>query len=164
MSLFGNFFKGYSSFDDYNVTWYCDGCHSILNEQDGFNTDDGTWTCTECGFTNDVTSNNIYESEEDYQESMGIPRCPMCGGIVEGDAPDATHWFNCTSCGERFYLEDGELIGSFERTAQSFSRTCVNCGQPLDGGEYTAPWENGNNPNGYIKCPHCGHINFDWDD
>ena len=46
------------------------------------------WTCTECGFINDVTSDNVYESEEDYQQSMEIPRCPICGGMVQGDAPD----------------------------------------------------------------------------
>ena len=107
---------------------------------------------------------NIYESEEDYQESMGIPRCPNCGGMVQGDAPDATYWFNCKSCGERFYLEDGELISPFDSSRQNSSRICSNCGQSLSGGEYTAPWENGNNSEGYVICPHCGYTNFEWDD
>jgi len=120
--------------------------------------------CAECGFVNDVTPDNIYESEEDYQESMGIPRCPNCGGMVQGDAPDATYWFNCKSCGERFYLEDGELISPFDSSRQNSSRICSNCGQSLSGGEYTAPWENGNNSEGYVICPHCGYTNFEWDD
>ena len=164
MSLLGDIFSGLSSLGDDDITWYCDGCNSILNEQDGFNTDNETWTCTECGFINDVTPNNVYDSEEDYQEATGIPRCPNCGGMVEGDAPDATYWFNCRDCGERFCLEVGELISPFERINHQSSRACENCGQSLSGGEYTAPWENGDNPDGYIKCPHCGHINFEWDD
>ena len=164
MGLFGSILKGLFSSGDNDTIWHCDGCNAILNEQDGFYTDSGTWICAECGFVNDVTPDNIYESEEDYQESMGIPRCPNCGGMVQGDAPDATYWFNCKSCGERFYLEDGELISPFDSSRQNSSRICSNCGQSLSGGEYTAPWENGNNSEGYVICPHCGYTNFEWDD
>lgn len=135
-----------------------------MNEQDGFNTDSGIWTCTECGYVNDVSSDNVYESDEDYQDAMGIPRCPSCGGMVQGDAPDATYWFNCQSCGERFYLEGGELISTFDTSRNNSGRICSNCGQSLSGGGYTAPLENRNNPDGYVKCPHCGYVNFEWDD
>ena len=41
---------------------------------------------------------------------------------------------------------------------------CINCGMSLKGGVYTAPWEDDDNPDGYIKCPHCGSINFQDDD
>ncbi len=37
--------------------------------------------------------------------------------------------------------------------------TCENCGEPLTGGKLTLPWEDGNNRDAYIKCPHCGHKN-----
>lgn len=94
MGLFRGLLKNLSSLVDDDIIWYCDGWHSVLNEQDGFNTYSGIWTCVECGHVNDVTSDNVYESEESYQETMGIPRCPCCGGIVHGDAPDATYWFN----------------------------------------------------------------------
>lgn len=165
MSLFGDILGTvFSSFGGDNVTWYCDGCHAVLNEQIGFNTDSGTWVCTECGDLNDVTSDNVFESEEAYQRSMGIPRCPYCGGMVIGDAPDATRYFNCNSCDERFYLEGGELVSVFARGKSSSSRTCENCGMSMDGGEYVAPWENGNNPDGYVKCPHCRHVNFIYED
>ncbi len=160
--LFGGSSNGYSSDDD--ITWYCDGCNSVLNEQEGFNTYSGSWECTECGYFNDVTSDNVFASEEAYQEAMGIPSCPYCGGMVQGDAPDAQYWFNCTSCGERFYLENGELISPFDRSHSNSNKTCANCGQSLSGGAYTAPWENGNNSDGYITCPHCGYANFEWDD
>ena len=36
---------------------------------------------------------------------------------------------------------------------------CVSCGWPLDGGDLTLPWEDGDNPNAYIICPHCGTEN-----
>lgn len=34
-----------------------------------------------------------------------------------------------------------------------------NCGQSLAGGALTLPWEDGDNPNAYVTCPHCGHEN-----
>lgn len=161
MGLFGNLFKGFSGNPD--VTWYCDGCNSVLNEQTGFNTNSGTWECTECGYENDVTEDNIFVSEDEYQESMGIPRCPICGSRVTGDAPDATYWFNCDECGSRFRLEDGELIDAHKPSGKN-GGICQNCGASLSGGEYVAPWENGNNPDGYVKCPSCNYVNFQWDD
>lgn len=36
---------------------------------------------------------------------------------------------------------------------------CENCGQSLSGGALTLPWEDGDNPNAYETCPHCGHEN-----
>lgn len=92
---------------------------------------------------------------------MGTRRCPYCRGRLVGDAPDTTRWFNCASCGERFFLQDdGKLVSPFARKQLNGGRMCEACGRSLAGGVYTAPWENGNNPDGYIKCPHCGHANF----
>ena len=145
-----------------DITWYCDGCNAVLNEQRGFSTENGTWECTECGFENDVTSDNVYDSEEDYQIAMGIPKCPYCGSMVTGDAPDAQYYFNCKNCHGRFVLEDGELISVHDISRRKSDRKCSNCGQSLAGGEYSAPWENGNNSDGYTKCPHCGYINYEW--
>lgn len=33
--------------------------------------------------------------------------------------------------------------------------TCAFCGRSLEGGELTLPWEDGDNPNAYVTCPHC---------
>ena len=41
------------------VFWFCDDCETFLNIQDGFSTDSGTWVCTECGYDNNVTEENI---------------------------------------------------------------------------------------------------------
>ena len=103
---------------------------------------------------------NVYASKEEYQEAMGIPRCPSCVGTVKGDAPDAQYWFNCTSRGKRFYIEDGELISPFGKYRRTSSKACANCGQSLGGVKYTAPWENEKNPDGYIKCLRISAIHF----
>ncbi len=41
---------------------------------------------------------------------------------------------------------------------------CINCQQSLSDGIYVAPWEDGDNPHGYIICPHCGRKNIDYSD
>lgn len=38
--------------------------------------------------------------------------------------------------------------------------TCENCQRPLRGGDLTLPWEDGNNPDAYVTCPHCGYKNI----
>jgi hypothetical protein len=36
---------------------------------------------------------------------------------------------------------------------------CIACQGDLSGGERTLPWEDGDNPNAYVKCRHCGEKN-----
>ncbi len=48
---------------DSGCDWYCDSCHAHMNDQFGFDTISGTWTCTECGAVNDVSENNIIPEE-----------------------------------------------------------------------------------------------------
>lgn len=56
-----------SRFD--GVGWFCDGCGAYLNKQIGFSDWYSTWTCTECGHVNNLSEDEIYESEEAYQAS-----------------------------------------------------------------------------------------------
>ena len=44
--------------DDF-VFWFCDGCGTYLNVQNGFNRKGTTWVCTKCGLNNDITFSNI---------------------------------------------------------------------------------------------------------
>ena len=77
-----------------NVDWYCDQCNAYLNDQSGFTEDRGTWTCTECGYENSITANDIiwegdesgdesgdnydFYEDDDYDE---VPEgCRACGG------------------------------------------------------------------------------------
>lgn len=50
-------FKG-----DLGCDWYCDNCDAHLNSQFGF-TAGSTWTCSECGYLNDVSEDNIISSQ-----------------------------------------------------------------------------------------------------
>lgn len=163
MSFFKNLWGKFSDVIGDNITWYCDRCNSVMNYQNGFSTITGTWVCTDCGFENDVSSDNVFSSEQDYQDQMGIPHCPYCNGMVLGDAPDATVWFNCNSCCARFRLIGTELINVMSANYSSNQKVCENCGQSLIDGAYTLPWEDDDNPDGYITCPYCQHKNFEYD-
>ncbi len=44
--------------------WYCDGCGCRLNDQPGFKTILGVWKCAECGYINNVTSDNLRDPDE----------------------------------------------------------------------------------------------------
>ena len=50
------------------VFWFCDNCDTFLNVQSGFNVDSGRWKCTNCGYDNDVTEDNILLIENVYHE------------------------------------------------------------------------------------------------
>ena len=86
------------------------------------------------------------------------PTCDMCGSKMTEF--DGWAWYTCPECGNMVRVLDGEK--KWERDifgGSSSSETCENCGQSLSGGEYTAPWEDGDNEDGYIICPHCHHKN-----
>lgn len=51
----------------FGIDWYCDRCNGYLNNQLGFNDHNYTHKCTECGHKNSISSDNIYESEEDFR-------------------------------------------------------------------------------------------------
>lgn len=53
------------------VMWYCDNCGALLNKQSGFYDGCGTWSCTECYHTNNISEDEIYDSQEDYQSQQG---------------------------------------------------------------------------------------------
>lgn len=48
------------------IEWYCDGCGGHLNEQPGFDDHAGAWTCRLCGYENRLSSDEIYDNEEDW--------------------------------------------------------------------------------------------------
>lgn len=63
---------------------------------------------------------------------------------------------------KRRALDDSIIESVFNSiSSSSYYRTCRYCQQSLEGGAYTAAWENGDNPDGYIRCPHCRRANFD---
>ena len=105
MGLLGSIIGGIASaISGDSVTWYCDECDAIMNNQPGFNTASGVWTCTECGCENDVSDSNVFDSEEEYLESLEAPDCPQCGNpMTKKWSYSDWYCYNC-NCG----LEDEE--------------------------------------------------------
>ena len=68
-------------FEDGYTFWFCDGCGAYLNNQNGFDKNAGKHICTECGYENDITADNIKGE------------CKVCGKLLPD--PDATL---CTDC------------------------------------------------------------------
>jgi len=48
------------------IDWWCDRCGDYLNNQSGFDDHKYTWKCTECGYKNSISRDNIFESHEDF--------------------------------------------------------------------------------------------------
>lgn len=68
------------------VMWTCDNCGALLNSQSGFTDTFSTWTCTECGHINNISESEIFESEEEWQNSMdtnGYDDSDECDGDDE---------------------------------------------------------------------------------
>lgn len=63
---------------DKGCDWYCDSCHSHMNEQLGFTTLSNEWTCAVCCTINDVSENNI------------IPESGSKGYVFENTYDDGT--------------------------------------------------------------------------
>ena len=49
------------------IEWFCDRCGAHLNEQDDFDDHNKIWKCTCCGYKNVISIEQIYDSEEDYE-------------------------------------------------------------------------------------------------
>lgn len=37
---------------------------------------------------------------------------------------------------------------------------CIICGESITGKSLTLPWEDGDNPDAYVRCPNCGYENI----
>lgn len=53
-----------------DVDWWCDRCGANLNSQSGFDDHKYIWKCTECGFKNSISRDNIFESHEEFWETQ----------------------------------------------------------------------------------------------
>lgn len=63
--------------DDF-VFWFCDGCETYLNVQNGFDRKGTTWICTQCGFNNDITFNNLRGQCKDWGALLLNPDATIC--------------------------------------------------------------------------------------
>lgn len=93
----------------YDAEYFCPHCGAILNEQYGFDPDNGTWTCTCCG--QELYGDDIYEGDE-YPGVMWY--CDNCGALLNkqsGFSDDCGSWF-CTECGHLNSISKDEIYES----------------------------------------------------
>ncbi len=64
--------------DDF-VFWFCDGCGTYLNAQQGFDRKKDTWVCSKCGFDNDISFKNIKGECKDCGILLDNPDASICG-------------------------------------------------------------------------------------
>lgn len=71
-----------------DIDWYCDSCNDCLNSQGGFDDACGSWTCTDCGYSNVIAASEIIWGEGDpsgapWEDSdepgWDEPGCRACG-------------------------------------------------------------------------------------
>lgn len=80
----------------FSEEYYCPRCNAILNDQYGFDPDEGVWTCTECGYT--LYGDGIYEGER-FPGVMW--RCDSCDALLNKQSgfSDSYSTWTCTECG-----------------------------------------------------------------
>ena len=82
------------------VNWYCDNCGAHMNNQVGFTTKNGRYTCKICGYNNDVSPNNI---EPDYFDPNWIEYKASCpGSLYDQRVASVQCKFNWPISKERF--------------------------------------------------------------
>ena len=79
--------------------------------------------------------------------------CPYCGTALTG--------WECWKCDVEFVSEDGRLVErGLSRQGERPEQRCAGCDSSMKGAEATAPWEDGDNADGYVTCPNCGFQNY----
>ncbi len=100
-------------------------------------------------------------------DEESYPICKSCGARMTDY--DGVSWYTCPECGDEVRKnDDGTMTWENEIFGSAGQRVggpvCERCGKSLRGGSYTMPWESVNNPDGYIICPYCKHVNYQWED
>ena len=155
----------------YEDEYYCPNCGTILNDQYGFDPNNGTWTCTVCGkhlMDDDVYDGDNFEGvawycdncnallnrQYGFSDSYGTWTCTECGhtnGITEDDIINEDH-FSCPNCGDT--LNNQCCFNKYDD-----NWTCTSCGTHLhhnySDDEYSIVDEFEDNK---LKCPNCGDI------
>lgn len=65
-----------------DIVWVCDNCGIMLNLQPGFNEDCGSFKCTECGYDNKISREEIYLNEDEFMVAHNSPY----RGLTDEDA------------------------------------------------------------------------------
>ena len=95
---------------DLEEEYYCPNCGAILNDQDGFDPDDGYWICKEC-------SQPLFDEEDEYAQYGDVVWCcDNCGAILNSQSgfSDYLDSWTCEECGYLNSISDDEIYESEE--------------------------------------------------
>ena len=119
--------------------YFCPNCGATLNNQYGFDPDNGYWTCTQCGKV--LVDEDTYEGDS-YKGVAWF--CDDCGAFLNKQPgfSDSYGSWTCTACGHTNGITDEDIVEE--------STSCPNCGANLKKqfcyGDYLDDWE----------CTECG--------
>lgn len=91
--------------------YYCPNCGADLNEQLGFDPDNGTWTCTDCGQL--LMDDDVYEGDQ----CEGIAwYCDNCDALLNRQPgfSDSFDTWTCTDCGHVNRITEDDIFESKE--------------------------------------------------
>lgn len=125
----------------YDQEYFCPHCGAILNNQPGFDPDNGTWTCTECGqllMDNDVYEGDTFEGvawycdrcgallnrQDGFSDAYGSWKCTECGCVNGTTGDDIINGFKCPCCGATL-----DIQSCFSEYQSNW--TCTECGAHL---------------------------------
>lgn len=104
----------------YDSEYTCPNCGAILNDQYGFDPDDGNWTCTSCGQT--LYGDDVYEGEM-FEGVMWY--CDNCGALLNKQSGfyDGCGTWSCTECYYSNSITEDEIYDSEEDSQNQHSET-----------------------------------------
>lgn len=159
------------------VFWFCDGCNTYLNVQEGFDRESKRWTCVKCGFENVITESNIKGECKDCGVLLDNPNATICEEckiarmekakiILEGISDicyqTASILDTVSGSDEESECDNYEYFTENENCTNSTDHICSCCGKTFDltsarrkiGRYYGAGTYNDYYPNGDI-CTDC---------
>lgn len=147
----------------FDQEYFCPHCGAILNDQLGFDPDNGTWTCTECGqmlMDDDIYNGDTFEGvawfcdncgallnrQDGFSDSYGSWRCTECGHVNGTMEDDIINGLKCPRCGALL-----ELQGGFNKYDDNWE--CTECGAHLHHSYCDDEYEEVEEPK--YRCPNC---------
>lgn len=158
----------------YEDEYFCPKCGAILNDQYGFDPNNGTWTCTECGqhlMDDDIYDGDTFEGVAWY--------CDECGALLNRQTgfSDSYGSWTCTECGHTNGITEEDIIdedkiccpncGADLSSEYSYDCNCFSCGVKLHRDYSSDPFEiiedkdveeNEDFDEDELECPNCGAI------
>ena len=148
--------------------YFCPNCGAILNDQYGFDSNGGSWTCTACGMH--LMDDDVYDGEK----VKGVAwYCDNCGELLNRQSgfSDSIGSWRCTNCGHLNGTTEDDIINidpqcpscsSYLKSQLGYSKdyddwTCEECGAKLHWDYSCDSYEVVYEDKG-PECPNCGRL------